>query len=206
MPTRPELPPHYTIKDIRVDSFYAGGSSDEIPYCVFVYNELAAVGDRWFASVDEASSAAWAHWREHGPKQWVEYLDEQREPFEGFLDVTDEQRAVAQAMADAYEKHVKGLDSDTVILGAHLAQFSEHVIESLKLTGRAARVIRFVFGNVKNNARSEAASLMMAKLLRRLYETPYEGINMAAVDLVDVLVPVIGIAVSETKKLKHPGG
>lgn len=212
MPQRPELPPGYSVED------HSAGSDDR-PYHprlngALIEEFVEREGGSYWAERSEAVAACWSHWREHGPKQWVEYLGslEARAPFTGFADINDEQRAIAQDMVDRYGELLtingKGPDVDTVITGSHLMQFCQHALDEggFSPSKKARNLALALFG--AKNVGSELCSLMLAGLVMRLYSAPYGSLNEAGLDFVNTLLVVRDAAISASKprKLKHPGG
>jgi len=164
----------------------------------------------------EAVDACWLHFREHGDPGWVAFIDAHqysRATFDGFKDVSDEQRAAAQSMVDRYGDKLTindvGPDVDTVILAAQMMQFVEYALNNDEQfnPGKKSRAVMLALFDGQTVG-SEVASLMLSMLVLRMYSAPYGSLNEAALDFVNTLLPVLDTALTSMRprKLKHPGG
>lgn len=226
MKTRPELPPCYTVVDLRetegrlADGSYCGFDNDGRPYQVRRCGELipeivdGRVGGSYFAARNKAVEACWEHWREHGDATWVAFIDSlpsldelTREPFTGFLEVTNDHRAAAQAVADNFAStfEVAGLlapTADTAIFSANLQQFAEQALS--EPGSKVSKLVSAIFND--KTPQGQACSLMLAQLLMRLYSAPYPGLNEAGLDFVNVFVGVVTTAFAGMKSTPKFGG
>ena len=205
---RPELPPHYTT--------YTTAHSDEAvrlcdEYVELPESELSHGYDpehgRVYPTREDAAVASWVHWREHGDEAWVAYLDSleaddtpKREPFDGWKEVSDEQREIAQREADRLAPIFEAAKLlpptvDDVVFAAHLQQLAQAVRH--EPGAKSSKLVAAVFSD--KTPQGQASSVMLAQLLRRPYSAPYHGLNVAGMDFVNVFVVVIAVAYSGLK-------
>ena len=125
-----------------------------------------------------------------------------RVPFDGFLDVSDEHRELAEMLAARFSEAfvAQGLQaptSDHAILSTQMQIFADAALVNAK----PSALVHKLFDDKTDVGR--AAGLLVAGLLTRLYEAPYQSINDAALDFVNVMVAALAVVESAGKKKPH---